>query len=85
MSSNYSKLSLPLRKLCVALLFTENESSRAKGAIGLRYELVNSAPIQRSGTFIALCEPSAEVPKVRNAGTMTWPPEGVTRKMASPR
>jgi hypothetical protein len=54
-------------------------------AVGLRYELVNSAPVQRSGTFVALCEPSVEVPKVRTAGAMTWPPEGVTRKTASPR
>ena len=42
-------------------------------------------PVQRSGTFIVLCEAMADALKVRNAGAMTWPPDRVTRKMASPR
>jgi hypothetical protein len=42
-------------------------------------------PVQRSGTFIVLCEAVADALKVRNAGAMTWPPDRVTRKMASPR
>jgi len=42
-------------------------------------------PAQRSGTFIVLCEAVADALKVRNAGAMTWPPDRVTRKMASPR
>jgi hypothetical protein len=41
--------------------------------------------VQRSGTFIVLCEAMADALKVRNAGAITWPPDGVTRKMASPR
>jgi hypothetical protein len=43
------------------------------------------ATFHRSEELTALCEPSADVPKVRNAGAATWPPDGVTRKTASPR
>jgi hypothetical protein len=42
-------------------------------------------PAQRFGTFIGLCDQIADALKVRNAGAMTCPPDGVTRKMASPR
>jgi hypothetical protein len=42
-------------------------------------------PVQRSGAFIAPCEATADALKVRGAGAMTWPPDGVTRKTASPR
>jgi hypothetical protein len=46
---------------------------------------LNPTWFQRSGTFIVLCEAVADALKVRNAGAMTWPPDRVTRKMASPR
>jgi hypothetical protein len=54
--------------------FTENESSQTESATEFRYKAVNGSRNQ-----------VADALKVRNAGAMTCPPDGVTRKMARPR
>jgi hypothetical protein len=53
-------------------LFTENESSRSEIRRRRCYRRVNSRYV-------------ADVLKVRNAGEITCPPAGVTRKTANPR